>query len=168
MFFWGHTPKKPEAIGAECLSQWYPSPFEVDGVQFATAEHYMKWGKARLFGDEDAAAKILEVGHPKKAKDLGRVIRGFDEAAWIANRVEIVTAGNVEKFRQNPALLAFLLGTNERVLVEASPMDRIWGIGLAATDERAHDPAQWRGSNLLGEALMRARTILRGDEDGAG
>ncbi|MEY9892116.1 ribA/ribD-fused uncharacterized protein [Catenulispora sp. MAP5-51] len=161
LFFWGHTPKRPGTIGAECLSQWYPAPFEVDGVRFATAEHYMMWGKAQLFGDPKAAARILSAGHPKEAKDLGRTITGFDEAKWVADRVAIVTAGNVEKFRQNPDLLAFLLGTGERVLVEASPMDRVWGIGLAADDERAQDPAAWRGLNLLGEALMAARETLR-------
>lgn len=161
LFFWGHTPKKGGVVGPECLSQWYPAPFEVDGVRFATAEHYMMWGKARLFGDERAAAKIVAAGHPQEAKNLGRTITGFDEDAWVASRLEIVTAGNVEKFRQNPDLLAFLLGTRERMLVEASPVDRIWGIGLAATDEKAQDPAKWRGLNLLGEALMAARETLR-------
>jgi ribA/ribD-fused uncharacterized protein len=163
LFFWGHTPKRAGVLGAECLSQWYPSPFEAEGVRFETAEHYMMWGKARLFGDEAAAAEIVASGHPQQAKALGRTIDGFDEDKWVAHRLEIVTAGNVEKFRQNPDLLAFLLGTRDRVLVEASPLDRIWGIGLAATDERASDPAKWRGLNLLGEALMRARETLRGE-----
>ena len=161
LYFWGHTPKKAGVVGSECLSQWYPAPFEVDGVRFATAEHSMMWGKARLFGDEEAAAKIVTAGHPQEAKNLGRTITGFDEDRWVAERLAIVTAANVEKFRQNPDLLAFLLGTRERVLVEASPVDRIWGIGLAATDERAQDPAKWRGLNLLGEALMAARETLR-------
>jgi ribA/ribD-fused uncharacterized protein len=163
LFFWGHTPKRAGEVGAECLSQWYPSPFEIDGVRFKTAEHYMMWGKARLFGDEAVAAKIVASGHPQQAKVLGRLIGGFDEDEWVARRLEIVTAGSVEKFRQNPDLLAFLLGTGNRVLVEASPLDRIWGIGLAATDERVHNPASWRGLNLLGEALMQAREILRGE-----
>ena len=162
LFFWGHTPKKAGTVGAECLSQWYPAPFEVGDVRFATAEHYMMWGKAQLFGDERTAARIVAAGHPKEAKDLGRTIAGFDEAKWVSERLAIVTAGNVEKFRQNKELLAFLLGTGERVLVEASPLDRIWGIGLAADDERARDPATWRGLNLLGEALMAAREKLRG------
>jgi ribA/ribD-fused uncharacterized protein len=160
LYFWKHTPGKAGTVGAECLSQWYPAPFEVDGVRFATAEHYMMWGKARLFGDEGAAARIVAAGHPKEAKDLGRTIRPFEEDTWVAERLAIVTAGNLEKFRQNPELLAFLLGTKERVLVEASPMDRIWGIGLAADDQRAQDPATWQGLNLLGEALMAARELL--------
>ena len=163
LYFWGHTPGRAGTVGAECLSQWYPAPFEVAGVRFATAEHYMMWGKARLFGDDRAAARIVAAGHPKQAKDLGRTITPFDEDTWVAERVAIVTAGNVAKFRQNPELLAFLLGTSERVLVEASPLDRIWGIGLAADDERAQDPAAWRGLNLLGEALMAARELLRSE-----
>ncbi|WP_194927500.1 NADAR family protein [Catenulispora pinisilvae] len=165
LFFWGHTPKKPGMVGAECLSQWYPASFEVGGVRFATAEHYMMWGKARLFGDEETAAKVVDVGHPQEAKALGRTIAGFDEDTWVANRLAIVTAANVAKFRQNPELLAFLLGTGTRVLVEASPVDRIWGIGLAATDERVHDPAKWKGLNLLGEALMAARVVLAAEAE---
>ncbi|GAA2050782.1 NADAR domain-containing protein [Catenulispora yoronensis] len=161
LFFWGHTPTQPETIGHECLSQWYPSPFEADGVRFQSAEHYMMWGKARLFTDPEAAAQIIEATSPAQAKALGSAVRGFDEATWVANRLDIVTAGNVLKFRQNPDLLAFLLGTKDRILVEASPRDRIWGIGLAANDERCQDPSQWRGLNLLGEALMRARATLR-------
>jgi ribA/ribD-fused uncharacterized protein len=161
LFFWGHTPKQSGVVGAECLSQWYPAPFEVDGLRFATAEHYMMWGKARLFGDAPVAEKVLAAGHPQQVKALGRTIAGFDEARWAAERLAIVTAGNVEKFWQHPDLLAFLLGTRNRVLVEASPLDRIWGIGLAATDERAHDPEQWQGLNLLGVALMAARETLR-------
>jgi hypothetical protein len=165
LFFWGHTPKRAGVVGKECLSQWFPAPFVVDGHRFATAEHYMMWGKAQLFGDAEAAEQILKANHPQQAKALGQsAVRGFDEAVWVANRLDIVTTGNVEKFRQNPDMLAFLRGTKDRVLVEASPRDRIWGIGLAADDERAQDPARWRGLNLLGEALMRARATLRGDE----
>ena len=77
LFFWGHTAKKPGVVGAECLSQWYPAPFEADGVRFETAEHYMMWGKALLFGDEQTAAKILAAGHPQQAKALCRTIAGF-------------------------------------------------------------------------------------------
>jgi ribA/ribD-fused uncharacterized protein len=166
LFFWGHTPKRPGTVGAECLSQWYPASFQVNGVRFATAEHYMMWGKAGLFGDEETAAKVVAAGHPQEAKALGRMIAGFDEDTWTAERLAIVTAGNVAKFRQNPELLAFLLGTRERVLVEASPLDRIWGIGLARDDERAGSPERWRGLNLLGFALMRARDLLRDESLG--
>jgi len=117
-------------------------------------------GKARLFGDEAAVEPILAARTPAEAKNLGRLVHGFDEAAWDAARFELVVRGNVAKFGQDPALRAYLLGTGNRVLVEASPRDRVWGIGLGAANERATDPAQWRGRNLLGFALMEARARL--------
>jgi ribA/ribD-fused uncharacterized protein len=92
---------------------------------------------------------------------LGRQVRGFDEEAWTAARYDIVVAGSVAKFGQHEDLRAFLLATGERVLVEASPLDRVWGIGLAADDERASSPDRWVGLNLLGFALMDAREKLR-------
>ncbi|MDO3646802.1 NADAR family protein [Nocardia mangyaensis] len=158
--FWGHTPRRDGAIGSSCLSQWWPATFVVGGVTFASAEHYMMWRKAILFEDAATATRILEAGHPSQAKNLGRRIRDFDETLWARTRFEIVVAGSVAKFGQDAALRAYLLGTGTRVLVEASPMDRIWGIGLAAEDARTADPARWRGLNLLGFALMRARTEL--------
>lgn len=161
VFFWGHTPKVLGKIDASCLSQWYPAPFVVDGARYATAEHWMMAGKARLFGDDDALAAILDAPDPASAKALGRTVRGFDDARWNAHRFALVVEGNVHKFGQDAALRAFLLATGDRVLVEASPRDRIWGIGLGAANEDARDPRRWRGLNLLGFALMQARTRLR-------
>lgn len=163
VFFWGHTPKAPGVLGAECLSQWLPSPFTVDGVEYATAEQYMMWRKAELFGDGAVAAQILAATHPKQAKDLGRRVRNFDQATWDAQRFAIVTDVSVAKFSQHSDMRAFLLGTGERVLVEASPLDRVWGIGLSAGDDDAARPERWRGLNLLGFALMEARDRLRAD-----
>jgi ribA/ribD-fused uncharacterized protein len=159
--FWGHRPQRDGSVGPGCLSQWWPAPFEVDGLRFATAEHYMMWRKATLFGDVEAAERIQAAGHPHRAKALGRQVREFDQPTWERHRFDIVVVGSVAKFGQHDGLRGFLLGTGERVLVEASPTDRIWGIGLAASDERATDPKAWRGLNLLGFALMRARTMLR-------
>jgi hypothetical protein len=124
----------------------------------------MMFSKAMLFGDADVAARVLDAGHPNKAKTLGRLVRGFDEETWAANRYDIVVAGSVTKFGQNDDLRAYLLGTGNRVLVEASPLDRVWGIGLAADDERARSPDRWLGLNLLGYALMEAREKLREDD----
>lgn len=157
VFFWGH---QETADGKHCLSQWYPSPFTDGEHTFATAEHYMMWRKAMLFDDERTAARVLAAGHPKAAKDLGRQVRDFDQAAWEAARSAIVVDGNRLKFEQHDDERAYLLGTGDRVLVEASPLDRIWGIGLRADDPRASDPAQWRGLNLLGFALCEVRDIL--------
>ncbi|MCB5170062.1 NADAR family protein [Streptomyces bambusae] len=159
--FWGHRPRPDGSLGPSCLSQWWPSPFTVGDVTYATAEHWMMAGKARLFGDPEAEATVLAARTPAEAKKAGRLVRGFDDAVWKRERFAIVVAGSVHKFASSPELAGYLLGTGERVLVEASPLDRIWGIGLAADDERALDPSRWRGLNLLGFALMEARTRLR-------
>jgi len=159
-FFWSHEPARPGVLGNECFSQWYPAPFVVDGVGYPTAEHFMMAAKARLFGDHATAAAILAARAPGHAKQLGRGVAGFDEDTWVRARVEIVVCASKAKFTQNPALLAYLLATNVRVLAEASPTDRVWGIGLEAGDERAKEPRSWRGLNLLGFALMRARDDL--------
>ncbi|MER7520199.1 NADAR family protein [Streptomyces sp. NPDC126499] len=161
LHFWGHRPRPDGQLSASCLSQWWPSPFAVDGVRYATAEHWMMAEKARLFGDAEAEAAALQAPTPAQAKNAGRLVRGFDEAVWEEHRFGIVVRGSVHKFSSEP-LRAFLLGTGARVLVEASPLDRVWGIGLAADDPRAFDPDRWRGLNLLGFALMEARERLRG------
>ncbi|WP_459706855.1 NADAR family protein [Actinophytocola sp. KF-1] len=151
VFFWG-----PE----NGLSQWHPSSFTDGERTFATAEHYMMWRKAVLFDDHDTAERVLAADHPRAARDLGRQVRGFDQATWEANRSGIVVDGNALKFAQHDDLRAALLGTGDRVLVEASPFDRIWGIGLREDDPRASDPARWRGLNLLGFALGDVRDSL--------
>ncbi|MFF7973527.1 NADAR domain-containing protein [Streptomyces sp. NPDC007905] len=160
LHFWGHRPRTDGQVGASCLSQWWPAPFTVDGRRYATAEHWMMAGKARLFGDAEAERRVLEARSPALAKQAGRLVRGFDDSVWERERYAIVVAGSVHKFAAHPDLRDFLLATDKRVLVEASPVDRIWGIGLAADDERAADPQQWRGPNLLGFALMEARERL--------
>ncbi|PKW10385.1 hypothetical protein SAMN05428944_2428 [Streptomyces sp. 1222.5] len=162
LHFWGHRPRPDGTIGASCLSQWWPSPFVVDGVHYATAEHWMMAAKARLFGDAEAERRVLAATHPAEAKKAGRLVRGFDDAAWERERFRIVVEGSVHKFAADDALRMYLLGTGARVLVEASPVDRIWGIGLAADDQAAFDPERWRGPNLLGFALMEARERLAG------
>jgi ribA/ribD-fused uncharacterized protein len=117
--------------------------------------------KARLFGDQNTRAKILKAGSPKAAKQLGRQVKNFEEEVWEESRFQFVVEGNYAKFNQNPGLGEFLLDTGNKVLVEASPVDRIWGIGLAADDERAMNPEEWRGLNLLGFALMEVRRRIR-------
>jgi ribA/ribD-fused uncharacterized protein len=126
LHFWGHTPRRDGTIGPSCLSQWWPSPFVVDGVRYATAEHWMMASKARLFGDADAERKAIEAGSPGAAKTAGRLVRGFDETIWKRERFAIVRSdsGSVHKFGQDAALRDFLLATGDRVLVEASPRDR--------------------------------------------
>jgi ribA/ribD-fused uncharacterized protein len=162
LFFWGHRPLPNGEVGKSCFSQWWVAPFKVGGIDYPTAEHFMMAEKARLFGDEDARAQILKAQSPKDAKELGRKVKHFDEEVWGEARFRLVVDGNLAKFSQNPELGKYLSGTGEKVLVEASPADRIWGIGLAADDERATNPEQWRGLNLLGFALMEVRRRLQG------
>jgi ribA/ribD-fused uncharacterized protein len=160
LFFWGHQPNADGSIGKSCFSQWFEAPFTVDGTPYRTAEHFMMAEKARLFGDEAVRAQILDARSPAEAKKLGRRIAGFSEDKWLDARFEIVVRGNVAKFGQSDALRNFLLSTGERILVEASPVDAIWGIGLASTDVNASQPRNWPGLNLLGFALMEARVRL--------
>lgn len=160
LFFWGHTAKSGSE-GKECLSQWYPASFTEDGVLYPTAEHYMMAGKARLFGDTAALGAILVAATPAEAKKLGRQVRGFVEATWKQHCSRIVVSASLLKFSQNPALGSFLLASGESVVVEASPRDRIWGIGMSQNNPGARDPRHWRGQNLLGFALMEARHQLR-------
>lgn len=161
LMFWGHQPLPGNQVGKPCLSQWWPAEFTIDGVAYASAEHFMMASKARLFGDDEAVPGILAAPHPREAKVLGRKIRGFDDETWARHRFSLVVEGNVAKFGQHAALRDFLLSTGSRVLVEASPRDRIWGIGLGANNELSADPGNWRGLNLLGFALMEARCRLR-------
>lgn len=160
LFFWGHQPERDGGIGKGCLSQWWPCSFVADGQQFASAEHYMMWRKALLFDDTTVAERVPVARTPAEAKALGRQISGFSDEVWDSSRLEIVVEANLAKFGQNPPLRSYLLGTGSRILVEASPQDRVWGIGLVASDPRAADPASWLGLNLLGEALMEVRSRL--------
>jgi hypothetical protein len=150
-FFW-----RPDSV----FSQWYPCVFDVGGHRFVCAEQYMMVGKARLFGDDDIAAQILAEVDPRAHKALGRKVRGFDEHAWRKAREGIVYDGNRAKFTQHADLLAALRATAGTELVEASPMDRIWGIGMASSNPLATDPTKWKGQNLLGRILTRLRDDL--------
>ena len=147
---------------ASPFSQWYRCAFTEGGNAFNCAEQYMMHGKAVLFRDAEMAAEILAADHPRKHKALGRKVQGFDNGVWHRERERIVRAGNHAKFTQNPALLELLLATRGTTLVEASPYDKIWGIGLAASDPRAQDPKQWKGQNLLGKILTALRDELAG------
>jgi len=160
LFFWGHSPKREGTVDASCLSQWFPRAFEIDGVRYATAEHFMMASKAKLFADEKAHAEILRAKSPAEAKAAGREVRNYDDAKWDRARFDAVVRGNVAKFGQHEDLRAFLVSTGDRVLVEASPRDTIWGIGMGASNPDAKDPSKWRGRNLLGFALMVARATL--------
>lgn len=146
---------------ASPFSQWFRCSFTEGGNTFNCAEQFMMHGKAVLFGDAEVAEKILTAAHPREHKALGRKVKSFDDKVWKASRERIVLAGNRAKFTQNAELKELLLATKGTELVEASPYDKIWGIGLAASDPRAQDPSQWRGQNLLGRILTQLREELQ-------
>lgn len=161
LFFWGHQPSKDGLVTASCFSQWWLSEFKVDGIVYKTAEHWMMAGKARLFQDQEVLEEIIACNTPAEAKKLGRKVKNFDQEVWEKECFGLVVQGNVHKFSQHPALKMFLLTTENRVLVEASPVDFIWGIGLAKDNPAAVDPSKWKGDNLLGFALMEVRDRLK-------
>jgi len=162
LFFLSHRPLPNGKIGTSCLSQWWAAPFEFDGDVYATAEHYVMVGKARLFGDEAIATHILKSTAPEEAIDLGREVRGFEQSVWVGARYDIVVAANRAKFTARPELGLYLTQhTGQKILVHANPSDQLWGIGLAPNDIRSRKPTEWRGKNLLGFALMEVRDELR-------
>lgn len=161
LFFWGHQKSKSGELTSSCFSQWWISPFIIDKVKYNTAEHWMMAQKALLFDDKENYEQIILAKSPAEAKSLGRKVRNFDDTTWNSKRFEIVVKGNFEKFTHDEGLKDFLLNTKDRVLVEASPVDSIWGIGLTADSEKAENPKCWNGLNLLGFALMEVRDMIR-------
>ncbi|WP_202436446.1 MULTISPECIES: NADAR family protein [Vibrio] len=159
VYFWGHR-KPQQGIAKSCFSQWYEAPFYEGSKCFLTAEHYMMYQKAKTFDNHDIAEKILVCKTPGEAKKLGRNVVGFDEQIWREVRYNIVVQANVLKFSQHSDMKAFLSNTGDRILVEASPVDRIWGIGLSADDPKVEQVNQWQGLNLLGYALMKTRQLI--------
>jgi ribA/ribD-fused uncharacterized protein len=144
------------------FSQWYPCKFKDDtGKIFVTAEQFMMHHKALTFGDAEIAELILKTNNPKDQKALGRQVKNFDADKWNSVAKDIVYQGNQYKFTQNPVLLDVLLSTGNKTIVEASPYDRIWGIGLGEEQARITPPEQWLGTNWLGEVLTKLRDDLK-------
>lgn len=152
------------------FSQFYPVRFDkqyiypdgsIHTATFISAEQAMMYGKAILFGDHNSAEDILQTKTPNAAKKLGRQVKGFDAKIWDQNKISIVYDNNYQKFTQNPHILNVLLETGNKTLVEASPTDRIWGVGLASTNPLIFDRKHWRGQNLLGQILTQLRDDLK-------
>ena len=160
LYFWGHNPDSEKTTSA-CLSNWYDCYFEVNGVQYHTTEQYMMASKAKLFGDDEVCREIMEAYHPHDYKKLGRKVHGFVPELWDARKYDLVVEGNKAKFSQNPDLKEFLLSTDDAILVEASPYDKIWGIGLDRETAEKGTVHDWQGENLLGCALMEVRDWLK-------
>lgn len=150
VFFWGGT-----------FSQWCPSTFEIGGVKYNCCEQYMMAQKALLFNDTESYKMIMSATSPRDQKAFGRRVKGFDKDEWESVCRQIVYDANFAKFTQNPKMMAELIETGDREIVEASPEDKIWGIGLHENDARVHDKSQWQGTNWLGEAIMQVREKLK-------
>lgn len=151
VLFWGRTNE---------FSQFYSCNFEIDGVQYRCAEQWMMASKARVFNDSVNEQNILNARTPKAMKAFGRKVQNFDHRVWKQHRWNIVYSGNLAKFTQNEELKQVLLETGDKIIAEASPFDRIWGIGLGRNNAKALNPSQWRGQNLLGKVLMSVRKTL--------
>jgi len=146
------------------FSQWHWSTFKIGDISFPTAEHYMMYMKAMCFADKEIAEKILKVNHPAEAKKLGRQVKNFNQKAWESVCKKFVYDGNYAKFTQNPKLKEKLFETAGTTLAEASPYDKIWGLGLAEDDPRAQNRETWQGKNWLGEILTQLREDLLKEE----
>lgn len=153
VLFWGQWP-----------SNWAPSPLTIDGVTYNCVEQRMMAAKARLFGDEESLRRIMAAADPADQKRFGQSVTPYDDAKWAAVRYKVVLRATLEKYCQNPDLRAKLFATGDLTFVEASPEDRIWGIGLRANHPDATNPSRWRGTNLLGKAITEARGILRSED----
>ena len=143
------------------FGNWSHSPFAVDDVKYQCGETYMMYHKALLMGDVRVANLILAEKEPRTIKKLGQQVKPWNEELWKEHRCRIMYEGCLAKFQQNEAMKDKLLSTGNSILVEASPMDKIWGIGLKAADPSAKKIAQWKGLNLLGRVLMQVREDLK-------
>ncbi len=153
-FFWGGP-----------FSQWYPRGFIINDIKYSTAEQYMMAMKARQFNDKETESKILATTNPREQKILGRQVKSYNDDVWNSVARGIVYTGNYAKFTQHDDLKKILLDTIGTTLVEASPTDCKWGIGLSKHDSFARDRTKWRGLNWLGEVLMKVRQVLKEKQD---
>ena len=150
VYFWGDP----------TLSNWGPAEFDYKGEHFFNSEQAFMWEKAIFFGDEEVASEILSTKNPKNAKDLGRLVLNYNDNEWAKVRYKKMLEVCLAKFSQNEDQRETLLNTENRILVEGSPYDKVWGVGLHWTDEEILDEKNWRGMNLLGKALMQVRDRL--------
>jgi ribA/ribD-fused uncharacterized protein len=143
------------------FSQWFRSPFQdIEGIIYNTAEQYMMAQKALLFNDKETYSKIMNTKDSREQKNLGKEVKNFNQIIWDGMCSLIVYDGNLFKFSQNPEAANALIKTKGTILVEASPFDKIWGIGLGQNDSRIKDINQWQGKNLLGFVLTKVRDTL--------
>lgn len=152
VFFWGSE-----------LSNWYSAFFTYKNHNFANSEQAFMWEKAVTFKDNESADMILHTPSPMSNKQLGRKVKNFDAKVWSEVSYQIMVDVNMAKFSQNPRLAKLLLSTENKTIVEASPDDCIWGIGLYWSNNDCLDESKWKGTNWLGKALMDVREKLRNE-----
>ncbi|SAK83422.1 Swarming motility protein YbiA [Caballeronia arationis] len=146
---------------SDILSHWHRCEFTYMSLTFNHVEKFMMYAKANMFKDIETRDRILKTDTPMACKKLGRQVKGFDPAVWDKYKYRIILVGNREKYKQNPGLGRFLLDTDPNILVEGNPYDRIYGVGLHKDDPAIGDPANWRGENLCGRAIMEVREELK-------
>lgn len=158
------SPKYIFFFGADSpYSNWYRCKFIVDDVEYSSNEQYMMHQKALFFKDVETAAKIMKSNEPWVAKMLGRAVKPFDRVVWALHAFDIVVKGAYAKFSQNPELKNIILKSANKIFVEASQFDRLWGIGLGINDPNLLNECKWKGKNLLGKALGVTRCMIEQD-----
>lgn len=150
IFFWGDD---------DVYSNFYRFEFKYKGKTFFCSEQAFMWEKAMLFGDKNIAGQILKSTHPYECKKLGRKVKNYDDKKWGKVREDIWKEILINKFSSEP-LKSEILKTKNKILVEASPYDKLYGIGLEVWDDRVLDENNWKGKNLLGKILMGVREDL--------
>ena len=150
VFFWGSE-----------FSNWFECRFRYKNLNFYKSEQAFMWEKAIFFGDMDTATLILKTPSPSQCKKLGRQVKNFNSEVWLREGYEFMIAVNMAKFSHNSRLKLLLYSTEDKILVEASPYDTVWGIGLHWEDDKVLDERNWKGMNLLGKALMEVRNKLK-------
>ncbi len=153
--FWGS-----DDTPYETFSNFHPCSLQWNGITFPTSEHLFMAHKAMYFGDVDILQDIITADSPGKAKRLGRKVAGFDQQIWSNISYDIMKIVCYQKIQQNPDIQEVLINTGDAIIVEASPYDRIWGIGLAPTDPDVYLPEKWNGDNRLGFVLMEIRDLI--------
>ncbi len=149
VFFWGSE-----------FSNWHPCKFKYKDKNFSNTEQAFMWEKAMYFHDNEIADQIINTSNPRICKELGRKVRNFNAETWMIMSYSIMVSVNMAKYSQNPELKKILLSTGDKTIVEASPYDKIWGIGLYWNTDECLNESNWQGMNLLGKALMEVRSKL--------
>jgi ribA/ribD-fused uncharacterized protein len=144
------------------FSNMHEAPIQVEGITFPTVEHYFQWSKAKQFGDAGAQAKILKTPSPKTVKAIGKKVTPFDDAQWSERKDQVMRVAVKAKLMQHPEILKKLMDTGDRLIGEANPRDKYWGIGTSSDTAFAKNPERWKGQNKMGKILMELRTELKG------